>query len=168
MISLFRKMKMKMICLVSRLQPKNCYTFLVLSTLCFLVCFPASGRKQDGNIVHLYDNSDWWSVNRGTGSSEDLPAQEGELVPGTLQVLGIKLDERVFDHAAAKLGKAAVIARGDASTGRRQACYRSAGAPPSVYLIFEKAEIGFTFYLFTGGPTWDSSDRCVESKVISN
>jgi hypothetical protein len=74
----------------------------------------------------------------------------------------------MFDRAAAKLGKATLVTRGDASTGRRQACYRSAGPTPNVYLIFEKAEIGFTFYLFTGGQTWEGADQCVESKAISN
>ncbi len=153
---------------VPRLPRLKSHTFLVLSTVCLLLGFPASGRRQYGNTVHLYDNSDWWSINRGTDSGEDLPVQKGELLPGTLRILGITLDENVFAQTEPKLGKAALIERGDASTGRQQACYKSAGTPADVYLVFERAEIGATFYLFVGGPTWEGADRCVESKAISN
>jgi hypothetical protein len=147
----------------------NRHSFLpVMSTLLLAITLSASGQQQGDNTVRLSDDSDWWSINRGPDSDGDAPTRKGELEAGTLQILGISPDENMFDRAAAKLGKAAVIARGDASTGRQQVCYRSAGTPANVYLVFEKGEVGFTFYLFTGGPTWEGADRCVESKAISN
>lgn len=151
-----------------RLQLLHYRSFLVLSTFCFLLSLAASGGQRDDNTVRLYDNSDWWSINRATDSGEEIATQERELGWRTLQILGIELGENMFDRAAARLGKATIIERGDASTGRHQVCYVSAATQAKVYLIFEKAEIGSTFYLFTGGPAWEGADRCAESKAISN
>ena len=36
-----------------------------------------------------------------------------------------------------------------------------------MHLIFEQGEVGFAFYLFEGGPTWQGSDRCVRSDASS-
>jgi len=61
----------------------------------------------------------------------------------------------MFERAAAKLGISAIIERGDASTGRSQACYVSARDGAKVHLIFEQGEVDFTYYMFVGGPAWD-------------
>jgi len=73
----------------------------------------------------------------------------------------------MFTRAATKLGKATMVQRGDASTGRQQVCYASLGAQEQVHLIFEQEEVGYTFYLFTDGPAWEGADRCVASNAIS-
>jgi len=66
-----------------------------------------------------------------------------------------------------KMGKTTVVQRGDASTGRSQICYSSPGKEPKIYLIFEKGEVNDAFYLFTGGPDWNASDRCTDSNLIA-
>jgi hypothetical protein len=43
----------------------------------------------------------------------------------------------------------------------------SAGGRQEIYLIFEFGEVESTFYLFTDGPDWNGSDRCVSSPTIS-
>lgn len=151
----------------SRLQSLGCYSFLPFCALCCVLSLPTSGRQQIDNTVHLSDNSDWWSINRGTDSEEDTSTEDRELAPSTLQILGIRLRENMFERAAARLGKAAVIVRGDASTGRRQVCYMSAGTHTKVYLILERGEIGSTFYLLTNDQTWEGSDLCIASNAIS-
>jgi hypothetical protein len=136
--------------------------------LFLLLGFPLRGpATQTDDAVRLQDNSDWWSIRRNSDSDESIKPQERELARPNLQVLGVNLGETMFSRAAAKLGKAAVIERGDASTGREQVCYASPGGGGKVYLIFEKGEVGYTFYLFADGPAWEGADRCVASKTIS-
>ena len=62
---------------VSRPQRVNYGKFVVLSTLCFVLSLSTSGQQQDGKTVHLYDNSDWWSISRGVDSVEDEESDEG-------------------------------------------------------------------------------------------
>jgi hypothetical protein len=96
-----------------------------------------------------------------------LKPQERELASTNFQVLGVTLGETMLSHAESKLGKATVVQRGDASTGRQQVCYSSPGTPQQVHLIFEEEEVGYAFYLFTDGRTWQGVERCVASKAIS-
>lgn len=86
--------------------------------------------------------------------------------PSSFRILGIGLNEKLFERAAAKLGSANIVQRGDASSGRSQACYVSVGDTDKVHLIFEEGEVSFTFYLFVGGLAWYGSDRCVPSNLI--
>jgi len=113
------------------------------------------------------DNSDWWSISRGSDSDDSTEAQERELASTNFQVLGVNLGETMFSRASRKLGKATVVERGDASAGRRQVCYESPGAQAKVRLIFEQGEVGYLFYLLADGPSWEGADRCVASKAIS-
>jgi hypothetical protein len=137
-------------------------------SLFLLLGFPLAGpATQTDDAVRLNDNSDWWSTSRSPDSDESIKPQERELARPNFQVLGVNLGETMFSRAAAKLGKAATIERGDASTGRRQVCYSSPGIQDKVHLIFERGEVEYTFYLFSGGPNWEGSDRCVNSKAIS-
>jgi hypothetical protein len=120
----------------------------------------------------LHDNSDWWSALAQPDSDADphIPTQERELAPPNFHILGIVLTEKMFDVAAIKLGKAQVVNRGDASTGRSQACYVSTAEDEKeekVHLIFEQGEVNFGFYLFSGGPDWYGSDRCISSTLVS-
>jgi len=123
---------------------------------------------QEQTTVRLEDNPDWWSGRSLADSYEPIqPPQERELPSSNFQVLGIELDDAMFDRAATKLGKATHVERGDASTGRDQVCYVSTGGNEKVYLIFERGEVDFTFFLFTGGPSWNGIDRCVASNLVS-
>ena len=136
--------------------------------LFLLLGFPLRGpAAQTDDAVRLYENSDWWSIRQRSDSEESIKTQERELARPNFQVLGVNLGETMISRAAAKLGKATLIQRGDASTGRLQACYASPASQGKVYLIFEQGEVGYTFYLFVGGPAWEGADRCVPSKAIS-
>jgi len=123
---------------------------------------------QTGRRVRVPDNSDWWSFSRGSDFEEGTQSrvQERELATSNFQVLGITLGENMHSNAARKLGKVTIVERGDASTGRSQACYTSAGAEDRVYLIFEQDEVGYTYYLFAGGHSWEGADYCLASKAI--
>jgi hypothetical protein len=65
------------------------------------------------------------------------------------------------------LGKATVVERGDASTGRSQICYSSLGKQSKTYLMFEKGEVNDSFYLFKGGPDWKGSKLCTASNLVT-
>lgn len=135
----------------------------IVMPFCALLAWqwPAATRQED--------NSDWWSSYSPSQPEEGMKVitQEREIAPSNFQVLGIALDEAMFGHAAAKLGEATDIERGDASTGRHQVCYVSAQGSEKVYLIFERGEVDFNFYLFTGGPSWHGFDFCVSSSLVS-
>jgi len=84
------------------------------------------------------------------------------------QILGLKLNDEIFGKASAKLGKATIVQRGDASTGRSQICYSSPGKRGKIYVIFEKGEVNDAFYMFSGGPDWQGSDLCINSNLITS
>lgn len=139
--------------------------------LCSLLVLPISGQVttgQSATTFRLDDSSDWWSANRSPDADADVDVQKRELPSSNFRVLGVELGEGMFDHAAAKLGKATIVERGDASTGRSQVCYVSTQPGEKVYLIFEQGEVDYSFYLFTGGPSWDGSDWCVHSGLVSH
>jgi hypothetical protein len=120
----------------------------------------------------LHDNSDWFSDLAKPDSDADppIPTQERELAPPNFRILGSALNEKMFNVAAIKLGKAQVVNRGDASSGRSQACYVSATKDEKeekVHLVLEQGEVRFGFYLFSGGPDWHGSDRCTSSNLVS-
>lgn len=139
-------------------------------SLLLLLGFPPSGpaTQMDNATVRLEDNSDWWSNSRSPEPGEEIKAEERELATSNFHVLGISLGDKMFDRATAKLGKTIIVERGDASTGRRQACYVSPSSEDKVHLIFEQGEVDYTFYLFADGAAWEGADRCVQSNAISN
>jgi hypothetical protein len=110
------------------------------------------------------DNSDWWSLTR---TDDEVVPQEGDLQDSNFQILGFKLNDETFGKAKAKLGKATVVERGDASAGRSQICYSSPGKKSKTYLIFEKGEVNDAFYLFNVGPDWKGSEQCSESNLVT-
>jgi hypothetical protein len=112
------------------------------------------------------DNSDWWSYTGRPEADDETISQKRELPASNFQILGFRLNE-TLDKAPAKLGKAVVVERGDASTGRSQICYSSPGKRPKTYLIFEKGEVNDAFYLFSGGPDWKGSELCAESTLVT-
>ena len=122
---------------------------------------------QTDNNVRLNDNSDWWSANNTLKSDASVKIQEREVLWSNFRVLDIDLAANVFSQAAAKLGKATIVERGDASTGRRQACYVSARDGSNVHLIFEQSEVSLTYYLFVDGANWDGSSYCYPTSLIT-
>jgi hypothetical protein len=62
-------------------------------------------------------------------------------------------------------GNGTEVERGDGASGRNQICYVSAA--DGVHLIFEFGEINSVLYLFEGGPTWNGSQFCGRSDVLS-
>ena len=122
----------------------------------------------------LHDNSDWFSGLRPSGSdgelageADDSSVQEREIPATNFGILGIDLTPSMFKSIKAKFGAIHEVQRGDASSGRSQACYVSASGEPQVHLIFEQGEVDSSFYLFAGGLDWYGSDRCIPSKLVS-
>ncbi len=150
------------------IRPRNsgqvvCAVALVL----FLLAAPLLAA-QGGPPGYMNDNSDWWSRTRAFAFDDQKTVIHNH-EPGSanFEILGLRLDSDLFGKAAAKLGKAAIIERGDAATGRSQACYTSIGAAPMVHLIFENGEVSESFYLFSGGPNWKGSDLCAKSNSVT-
>jgi hypothetical protein len=131
-----------------------------------LLIYARGAAAQAHESVHLTDNSDWWSIVAYDFDAE-VPSENREFADTNFTVLGIGLNEGVFERAAGKLGKAKIVERGDAASARQQVCYVSAGPQERTHLIFEKGEIGLFFYLFADGAAWKGSNRCVASKMIS-
>jgi hypothetical protein len=91
--------------------------------------------------------------------NKDIPA-------ANFQIDGFNLRSVTFEQVASKFGNAKVVERGDASIGRRQACYVSI-AEPVIHLIFEYSEDQTTVYLFQNGADWKGSRFCVRSSQVS-
>jgi hypothetical protein len=82
-------------------------------------------------------------------------------------ILGIDLgDNDPLEKVTAKLGKAQLVERGDASTGRHQICDASVN-DPRIHLIFERGEVTDSFYLFADGPDWSGSNLCLKSNLLT-
>jgi hypothetical protein len=124
--------------------------------------------KREQPTIHLRDNSDWWSLTKDDPPDEAIKFQERELPHSNFQILGIDLDEGLMDRAMEKLGVATTVERGDASTGRHQLCYVSAGETANIYLIFETGEVKDSFYLFSGGTEWNGNEKCFATKNVSS
>ena len=78
------------------------------------------------------------------------------------------MGDDLLSRATAKLGKAQVVTRGDASTGRAQVCYTSVQDQPSpIHLVFESGEVSDWLYLFADGPDWKGSDLCIKSSLVT-
>lgn len=137
------------------------------ASLFLLLGYPLAGLATQADDTVRLDNSDWWSGSRSSDSGGEFKPEERELASSNFRVLGVTLGETMFTRAATKLGKATTVERGDASTGRHQLCYSSPSTQEKVHLIFEQAEVGYAFYLFADGPTWEGADRCVASMAIS-
>lgn len=98
---------------------------------------------------------------------DKILVQNREPSSSNFQILGIELEEDVFSKAAAKLGKARIVDRGNASTGRSQVCYVSPEEQGRIHLVFERGEVNEVFYLFEGGADWKGSNLCIKSNLIA-
>jgi hypothetical protein len=136
---------------------------LALLICCFCLC----GRLY-GQSVRLKDSSDWWSTNNEHYSGLRVKTKEKSFDTRNFGVLGLSLDTLDFDKVVIKLGRASVVERGDASTGRSQLCYVSDVGSKKIHLVFELGEgQSSTFYLFRGGADWKGSDRCFKTNKVS-
>jgi len=121
----------------------------------------------------LHDNSDWFSDLRPTSHDEEedaadaTPTQERQIPASNFRILGITLSPDMSTQVAQKFGQYHEVQRGDASSGRSQACYVSASGEHKIHLIFEQGEIDSSVYLFVDGPDWYGSDRCIPSDLVS-
>lgn len=129
------------------------------------VIFAQSERMIDHATV-AGDNSDWWSLTRDS-NGPDIKPQKRVPADSNFSILGVALGDPQGVQLAAKLGKTAIVGRGDAATARAQVCYVSVASSPPVHLIFEQGEVDYGFYLFSGGPDWQRSDLCAKSARIS-
>jgi hypothetical protein len=143
-----------------------------ICALLFVLLFPIiqSNAKRHYPLGCTNDNSDWWSSILGDSKTMHLKVQHRMPPPLNIQILGINLEgSRLgdFQDVITKLGQAEVTSRGDGAESRQQICYVSSGTSEKVHLIFESSEIFTSFYVFSGGPQWTGSDRCVKSDLIS-
>lgn len=138
--------------------------------LLLLICFVAPLIRRTNQTAppgYRTDNSDWWSLLRTGDSNEDIGVQERAPAASNFRILDIDLDDGVFTKAPVKLGKAPVVKRGDASSGRSQICYSSVHDHPKIHLIFESGEVSDSFYLFEDGPDWRGGNLCVKSNFVT-
>jgi len=124
--------------------------------------------KAQGAPGYTSDNSDWWSLTRKLTFDKKNLVQNREPSASNFQILGLELDDGIFSKAELKLGKAPIVERGDAATGRSQVCYVAPEEEGRIHLIFEKGEVSELFYLFQDGPDWKGSDLCNRSKLITS
>ncbi len=124
-------------------------------------------QAQIGHSSHMSDDSDWWSQLRAGGNGETVHVEEREAAPSNFKILDVDLADNPFSNAAAKLGKAPIIERGDGAAGRSQVCYVFSQGSEKIHLVFENGEITDSFYLFAGGPDWKGSDLCIKSSFVS-
>ncbi len=122
---------------------------------------------QSGPPSYADDNSDWWSHARSLAFDKKNLVQNREPSASNFQILGIELDDNMFNKIAVRLGKTPIVERGDAATGRSQVCYVSQEDPGRMHLVFEKGEVTESFYLFEGGPGWKGSELCVRSNLVT-
>jgi hypothetical protein len=101
------------------------------------------------------------------GEADDSPLQDREISSANFRILGVELSPAMFKPIEEKFGSIHTVLRGDASSGRSQACYVSTDVKSKIHLIFEQGEVGSSMYLFAGGPDWYGSNRCIPSKLVS-
>lgn len=126
----------------------------------------AQSQRMIDHAKYAGDNSDWWSLTRAIDGPNIKPQKQAPTA-ANFSILGVALGDPQGAQLAAKLGKAAIVGRGDAATARAQVCYVSVATSPVVHLIFEQGEVDYALYLFSGGPNWQRSDLCVKSPLIS-
>ena len=127
---------------------------------------PAAPIGQNSSDIHRGDNSDWWSNRRTLESDNSIKTEEQDPPEKHLQISVVRLRDDMFTIATTHFGKTPLISRGDAATSRDQLCYVSKDKP-KIHLVLEETETTFAFYLFEGGPAWDTSGLCAPSPLIN-
>jgi hypothetical protein len=114
----------------------------------------------------LNDNSDEWSLTVNSDDFKNVKIQKRDLADVNFQILGISLNDYLFNQVFQIMGKTNLVERGDAYNARQQACFVSAQPGPKVYLIFERGGINSVFYLFSEGPVWHGQESCVPTPLV--
>jgi hypothetical protein len=139
-----------------------------MKSFVFLILGISLSAASSSQTLRLEDRSDWWSLNNEKEPGLNVELLEKRFDTNNFKILGLSLEKLDFDKVAAKLGKAAVVQRGDASFSRSQACYVSGLGSDGIHLIFEGGEGGSsTVYIFRGGPDWKGSNLCARSNRVS-
>lgn len=140
-----------------------------MKSLVFLILGISLSASSASQTLRLKDRSDWWSLNNEKEPGLNVELAEKHFDTNNFKILGLSLETLDFDKVAAKLGKASVVERGDASYSRSQVCYVSGAGPDRINLIFESGEgLSSTVYIFRGGPDWKGSNLCVKSNRVSS
>jgi len=135
-------------------------TALLLALFSTVVSF-----AQTRETTRVNDDSDWWSIIRENSTDETLQPQAQDVPAANFQILGVVVGSDNLEVIQAKLGKASLVTRGDASTARAQICYT--GLDRKDHLTFEIGEVQYEFYLFSDGAKWSGSDLCTKSKLVA-
>jgi hypothetical protein len=143
------------------------YGISTVGLLLLLIGLPSFRLGGQAREVPPHDNSDWWSITGSSDEGEAVKIQNREIAVANFRVLGIDLHEDAVARLGKKLGETPIIGRGDASTGREQACYMSSEMRPPTFLIVEEGEVNSAFYLFNDATPWNGRDLCTRSKQIS-
>jgi hypothetical protein len=150
---------------------RNTQVFWVL-TLCLFLSVRGTNAGEYGNLntVDLRDDSDWWSeIRKDLGGEPPGKFLSVSPDPLSFEILGISVRGYPLHwplEIVSVLGRATVVGRGDAATGRDQICYESATSSAPTKLIFETGECTTSFYLFEDGAAFTGSDRCQVSKRV--
>lgn len=120
-----------------------------------------------GQAAPTNDDSDWWSITRLPDDAIHGKFQQREISNANFRIAGVNLRDYSLQAISRVLGEAPTTGRGDASTGREQACYVSSDVAHPTYLIFEEGEVNSAFYLFSETTPWNGRDLCVRSKRVS-
>jgi len=123
--------------------------------------------EMHGQAAPANDDSDWWSITRLPDDEIHVKIQQREISNANFRIAGVNLRDYSLQVISKVLGATPTTERGDASTGREQACYVSSDAAHPTYLIFEEGEVNSAFYLFSETTSWNGRDRCVRSKRVS-
>jgi len=134
--------------------------------LLFLL-FAAHSIGMSGQATSANDDSDWWSILRSPEEPIGGKFQQREIANANFRITGVFLRDYSLEAIERVMGVAPTTGRGDASTGREQACYVSSDAAHPTYLIFEQGEVNAAFYLFSETTPWNGRNLCVSSKRVS-
>jgi hypothetical protein len=136
---------------------------LKLLTIVVLLVVTAAAQQSK----RIDDDFDWWSLMR-TDEPVSNKSDRIRTPAGNLQIAGMSLlDPSMSAKLQRKMGHTVEIARGDAATGRHPYCYSSTQGPKT-YLIFEFGEVDSAFYLFSDGLSWNGSEYCKSSSLVTN
>jgi|HubBroStandDraft_5_1064220.scaffolds.fasta_scaffold40706_3 hypothetical protein len=125
-------------------------------------------NAQTPSVVPASDKSDWWSMTASQSEENIEPVLHREISDKNYQIAGINLHDMELTAVNEKIGEAHPVQRGDASTWREQACYKSLPSERPAYLIFEHGEVNASFYLFNEATPWNGSGSCKQTEKVSS
>jgi hypothetical protein len=140
---------------------------LLLKFLTVALCLSEFASEGAAQTVRLKDRSDSWSILNESFRAPNVKPQGKEIDARNFNIAGVNLGEPL-EKIAQMLGKAVIVQRGDAASGREQLCYVTARDQQPRYLVFEIGEVDFNFYLFRSSPSWKGRQFCARPRRIPN